>query len=89
MKTVALKLEAETKTLGAMIELLDAQITRTVALADEIIESGGNADAVTRGLDALEILDKEVRQAKRAYLVFHGIVKDQIKPDGPQPRTGT
>ena len=90
MKIIALKVESETKSLGALVDLLDAQITRTVALQDELLEAGANGEAVTRGLDALEILAKEVRQAKRAYLVFHGIVKEQLdNSDIPRPRTGT
>lgn len=91
MKIVAIKLEAETKTIGAMIDLLDAQISRTVALQDELLAGGAKPDDVAKGLEALEMLAKEARQAKQVYRVFHGIVKkaQESDPNVPQPRTGT
>ena len=90
MKTIAMKVEAETKATGALIDLLDAQVTRTAVLEDEIRSSGADETIIAQGLEALEILAKEVRQAKRAYLVFHGIVKTGgLDPNVPRPRTGT
>lgn len=89
MKTVALKLEARTKRIKAIIDLLDAEISDTFALGQELRDAGYDSVAIDRGLEALELIAKSERSASRSYSVFHGIVQSQIKPEGPQPRTGT
>lgn len=91
MKTIAIKVEAGLKRLVSDLAGLESSELELLALKDELLNAGANADIVAEAEDALTEMIAKTKRVRALYLIVHGVAQKalEVDPTIPQPRSGT